>query len=243
MTKSLHSKGIAFPKAVSWQVFDSISSRYDLLNHLLSFGLDFRWRKRLKDFLPSQDNQLLLDVACGTGDVLIVLVQENPRIAKAYGIDLAKKMLGYAQRKVERKGLQGKIQLRHGDAQEIPFPEKTFDTVTIAFGIRNIENPIFVLKEMYRVLKNKGKVLILEFSLPENFLLRTGHLIYLKTIVPLLGGMISGHFKAYRYLNQTIERFPYGEQFRRMMEQVGFHRVQAHPLAGGIACIYEGEKP
>ena len=229
-------------KSDSWRMFDDISPRYDLLNRLLSFGLDVFWRRQLVQFLPTQHNQKLLDLATGTADVPLALVRRSKNIEYAVGIDLADKMLAIGREKVTRAKLEDKILLSHGDASQIPFADNAFDAVTMAFGIRNVEGPLEVLREMRRVLKPQGRALILEFSLPENKILRAAHLFYLRTVVPIVGGLISGHGEAYRYLNQTIERFPRGAAFCAIMADAGFHNVTAHPLLGGIATIYVGEK-
>src|SRR3989338_935262 len=233
---------LTIPKSDSWRMFDDISPRYDLLNRLLSFWLDVFWRRQLVRFLPAQHNQKLLDLATGTADVPLTLVRHHKNIEYAVGIDLADKMLSIGQAKITRAKLEDKIALNHGDARQINFTADVFNVVTMAFGIRNVENPLQALREMRRVLKPEGRALILEFSLPQNKILRAAHLFYLRAVVPTIGGLVSGHREAYRYLNQTIERFSYGVEFCRMMTQAGVHNGRAHPLMGGIATIYVGEK-
>lgn len=225
-------------------MFDEISPRYDLLNRLLSFGLDVFWRRQLVRFLPVRTGRdlSLLDLATGTADVPLTLVRRSKNIEYAVGIDLADKMLAIGREKVTRAKLEDKILLSRGDASHIAFNADVFNVVTMAFGIRNVENPLQVLREMHRALKPQGRALILEFSLPENSTLRALHLFYLRTVVPTIGGLISGHGEAYRYLNQTIERFPCGAAFCAIMADAGFHNVTAHPLLGGIATIYRGDK-
>lgn len=225
----------------SWQIFDRISSKYDFLNHLLSLGLDTNWRRELKFFLPERSDQSLLDLATGTGDVLLVL-SKDPRIGSAYGLDRSKSMLDLAQKKIAAAGLKSSIKLMEGNAAQIPFESETFDVVTMAFGIRNTESPPAVLQEMVRVLKRGGRALILEFSLPENVLLRWVSLFYLRRIVPFVGGLISGDRPAYRYLNKTIESFPYGDDFCDLMNNACFSVVRYQPLTFGIATIYQGTK-
>lgn len=232
---------LTISKSDSWRMFDEISPRYDFLNRLLSFGLDVLWRKRLAAFLPRNEGQRVLDVATGTAEVLLALI-EDPRVQAGFGVDMAERMLDIGRAKAARLGLENRITLHRGDAGQLPFNDNTFDTVTIAFGIRNMEDHNQVLREMRRVLKTGGRALVLEFSLPENKILRALHLFYLRTVVPTIGGLISGHGKAYRYLNQTIETFPYGDDFCVLMEFCGFKDVKAHPLMGGIATIYTGEK-
>lgn len=229
-------------KAESWQMFDRISRRYDLLNRLFSFGLDVLWRKRLSGCLSPQPHQAVLDVATGTADVLLYLMQESPNVSRGFGIDLAVRMLAIGRQKIKSKQLDDKIILQQADAQKLPFPENHFDAVTMAFGIRNMPQPFKVLQEIFRVLKAKGRALVLEFSLPQNRLLREIYLVYLRHIIPPLGAVISGDGQAYRYLNRTIETFPSGKTFCDLLESTGFKNVQAHPLTLGIATIYQGEK-
>ena len=233
---------LAISQANSWQMFNDISQVYDLLNRVLSLGLDTGWRRKLNLFISSSRPLSVLDIATGTADVLIGLVNENQNIERAYGIDLADKMLLKGQHKIDRLGLSQRIKLKNGDAQQVPFPDHHFDVVTMAFGIRNIENPITALKEMHRILKKEGRVLILEFSLPHNPFLKFFYLIYLRILVPFFGGLLSGHYQAYYYLNRTIERFPHGENFCRLMKQVGFKNTKTYPLTFGIATIYQGDK-
>lgn len=233
---------LILPKSDSWQMFNAISPQYDQLNRLLSFNLDRGWRRSLGIWLPNRRKLQLLDLATGTGDVIISLLKRSPDIEAACGLDLADEMLKIAEQKVRAAHLSEKISLRHGDAQAIPYPDESFDVVTTAFGIRNMPVPEKVLAEMFRVLKKGGRVIILEFSLPQNFILRGLQLFYLRQIIPLIGGAISGNFQAYRYLNQTVEKFPYGEAFCELLEDAGFQIVSAQPLTFGIATIYKGDK-
>ena len=200
------------------------------------------WRKKIANYLPNRDQLTILDLATGTADVLLTLCSSKASIESAVGIDLADKMLEVGKKKSVQRGLENKITLQHGDANQILFTADSFDVTTMAFGIRNVENTIFALKEIYRVLKKGGRVLILEFSLPENPLLKFAHLLYLRTFVPFIGGLFSGNFKAYLYLNKTIEKFPYGEHFCRLLKQVGLKNVKANTLLGGIATIYQGDR-
>lgn len=229
-------------KSTSWQMFNDISPRYDFLNHLLSFGLDILWRKRLARFLTDKSDQKVLDCATGTGDVLISLLNNNPNVQSGIGIDLAGKMMTIGRHKVNENKFKGRITLKHGDAHHIPYDANTFDASTIAFGIRNMNDPGRVLREMYRILNEGGRALILEFSLPKNPIVRAGHIFYLRYLVPIIGNLFSGHYQAYRYLNKTIESFPYGEQFCQMMNNAGFKNVKAYPMLFGVATIYSGDK-
>jgi len=223
-------------------MFDDISPKYDFLNHFLSFGLDIRWRRCLTRFLTDKRNQKVLDLATGTGDVLISLLKNNSNVLSGCGLDLADKMMNIGRQKITQGSLDAQITLQHGDAHQIPFDEGHFDTATIAFGIRNMDNPKQVLREMHRVLNSKGRALILEFSLPQNPVIRSVHIFYLRHFVPLIGAIVSGHYRAYRYLNQTIETFPYGDDFCVLLKKSGFINVKAHPLLFGVATIYCGDK-
>ena len=233
---------LTIQKSQSWEMFNSISSNYDFLNHLLSFGLDIHWRKKLAQLAPARAHLKLLDLATGTADVIISLFKNNKNIESAVGIDLAEKMLQIGQGKINQAGLGDKVKLQIGNAGHLLLPSDHFDITTMSFGIRNTTNSQQVLKEIYRVLKNEGRALILEFSMPSNAFFRTVHLGYLRFGVPVIGFIFSGHYKAYKYLNQTIENFPYGKDFCRLMEQEGFKNVAAHQLLWGVATIYVGDK-
>ena len=233
---------LVISKNDSWKMFDQIAKRYDLLNRLLSLDQDTAWRQEIRSHLPRKDNFDLLDIATGTGDVVLDLVKDNPQVHMAYGIDLAEGMLEIAKAKIKTQGLQSKIVFEKADAQALPFLEGTFDAATIAFGIRNMPDLRLALLEMYRVLKKDGRVVILEFSLPKNPLVRVGHWFYINAIVPLVGFLLSGHSSAYRYLAQTIESFPYGERFCKILRQMGFVNVQSKTLMGGAATLYWADK-
>ena len=235
-------ENLVLPKSDSWKMFNSIAGRYDFLNRLLSLGQDIRWRHALKQFLSDSDKQTILDLATGTADVLITLTKNNLKIHHGYGVDPAVKMLEIGRKKIKAKHLDKILTLQEGDAQALSFNAETFDCVTISFGIRNIPDLRLALLEMYRVTKKGGRVLILEFSKPANPLLKAGHWLYLQTVVPLVGLIFSGNFKAYTYLNQTIQTFPYGDRFCKILKQMGFLDVEPHPLMGGVATIYVAQK-
>ena len=233
---------LIFPKTESWKIFNLISKRYDLLNRLLSLGMDISWRQKMIDQIPSSVTLQLLDLATGTADVIIAALEARPNIYNAVGLDMAEEMLKIGRQKVEKKGLSKKIILQAGDAQHLPFGDSSFDVLTISFGIRNIPDLRQVLMEMYRVTKPGGKTLILEFSMPPNVLWRLGYVVYLRCVVPLVGFLFSGNFRAYKYLNQTIEKFPYGDRFCKILRQMGFTDVRTTLLFGGVATIYAAEK-
>lgn len=233
---------LAIPKSQSWEMFNQISSRYDFLNRILSLGLDVGWRQKLVRLLPQREGLRIVDLATGTADVAITLAQDAPQVIRVDGIDMAQQMLAIGRVKVAEKQLNDKVILTHADAQELPFDDGSFDVATISFGIRNVPVLTKGLMEMYRVINNQGKILILEFSMPANPIIRLGHVVYLRFIVPILGYLFSGNYKAYKYLNQTIEQFPYGERFCHILNQVGFTDVKMHPLLFGTATIYEASK-
>lgn len=223
-------------------MFDRIAHRYDLLNRLLSGGRDRAWRKRMLSLLPSGNELEILDLACGTADVLLSLAKGSGRVKSGVGLDMSAEMLLIGADKIKREGLGDKLRLVRSDASVIPAPNTSFDTITIAFGIRNVIDVPEALREMYRCVKPGGRVLILEFSLPRNRLIRAAYLVYFRKILPLIGGIISGDNYAYRYLNETVESFPYGEAFVGLMSEAGFDRVEQHEQTFGVATIYVGEK-
>lgn len=217
-------------------LFNSIASRYDAINRILSFGLDLHWRRALRKHLPLQQNLHLLDVATGTGDQLLALLPDR-RIASAIGVDIAREMLERGRFKLKKWSSQ--VQLQEGDALSLAFGAHTFDAVTISFGIRNVPNPHLALQEMHRVLKPQGRILILEFSMPRTWRLPF-YRLYLRHILPRVGGLLSGNPDAYRYLNRTIESFPSGDAFLAWMRQAGFTNLSAHPMTGGAVTLYVG---
>jgi len=230
-------------KSTSWQMFNRIAKTYDSVNRLLSFGLDVGWRKKVGLLLPKKEQVALLDLATGTADQVLLLCKEHPQqISEAIGMDLSEGMLEKGREKVDQQKLQDVIRLETGDAVNIPSENSRFDAITISFGIRNVPDVPASLREMHRVLRPEGKTLILEFSMPKNPIVRFGHLFYLRYVLPLVGGLISGDYEAYRYLNTSIEAFPYGESFCSLMKEAGFSTVRQHPVTFGIATIYEGIK-
>lgn len=225
-----------------WKMFDRIAHRYDLLNRLLSLGQDVVWRNRVARCLPEKPGQHVLDLATGTGDQLISIFSKSGRVAGGIGIDMAENMLALGRSKLKKRKLDQALKLQTGDATAIPFPENTFDAVTISFGIRNVTEVLHALQEMRRVLQPGGRAIILEFSLPKNRLLRRFYLFYFRHILPRIGGLISGDSYAYRYLNETVETFPYGKEFCDLLWKAGFDAVKMTPLTFGIATIYQGDK-
>ena len=224
------------------QMFDRIAPAYDILNHLFSFGRDFSWRSRLADAVVKNEKLQVLDLATGTGDVLISLLERNPNIAEAVGLDISENMLALCRRKFTRHKLANRIKLVRADVTASSLVSESFDVVTMGFGIRNTPDAFKTLTEIHRLLKEGGTVLILEFSMPTNRILRGFYLFYLRFFVPLLGRLLSGDNHAYSYLDTSIENFHRPEDFRNLMQKAGFSNVSAKPLTFGVACLYQGSR-
>jgi len=225
-------------------MFDRIAPRYDLLNHLLSFGQDFFWRRKVAKYLNSSRNGKLeiLDLATGTGDLLISLFRENRNIAKAVGLDISENMLAICREKINSHKLTEHISLMQADVARIPFTENSFDVVTIAFGIRNTADASETLKEMHRILRPGGISLIMEFSLPQVRIIRGCYLLYLRCLLAIIGCVVSGDNYAYRYFGKTVENFYSADDFCALMKEAGFQNVLANQLTAGVVCIYRGYK-
>ena len=223
-------------------MFDRIAHRYDFLNHLLSAGLDIRWRRRAVRFLPTQPGARILDLACGTGDLAIAAAKHLGADCEIVGIDLAEKMLEIGREKIKAQGLEQQISLRTGDGMALPLPDRDCDAAMIAFGIRNMPDSRGCLQEIRRVLKPSGRLVVLEFSLPSNHLVRAWYLFYFRYLLPLIGSIFSGDSYAYCYLNRTVETYEHGEQFLELLRHAGFAETSQQRLSMGIATIYVGDK-
>ena len=224
------------------RMFDRIVRTYSLLNHILSFGRDFSWRRTLADALDKDRELKVLDMATGAGDLLVSLLRRNPNIAQAVGLDISENMLAACRRKIAAYKFAGRVTLMHADAACTGLPDESFDVVTMGFGIRNTPDVFKTLTEIHRVLKPSGTAFILEFSLPPNRILRRIYLVYLRYFVPLVGCLISRDRTAYRYLNKTIESFCRIEDFCDLMRKAGFSGVRAEPLTFGVVSLYKGAK-
>jgi demethylmenaquinone methyltransferase/2-methoxy-6-polyprenyl-1,4-benzoquinol methylase len=222
------------------QMFDTISSRYDLINTVLSLGLDRYWRKAVCKHLPKKQKLKLLDCATGTGDLLVTLLRNCPAIYDAIGTDPSKEMLALAAPKLAPYSHCSR--LISAPAEAIPFPDNMFDAITISFGIRNVADVSQSLSEIYRTLAPQGRLIILEFSHPKRKPVRLLHQFYLNRIVPNIGKWLSKNKEAYTYLSKTIETFPQGEALGGILRQAGFTNVQIKPLTLGIVSVYIGEK-
>lgn len=221
-------------------MFDSIAYRYDLLNHLLSGGVDFYWRHAAIETLASRKPKRILDVATGTADFAITALRLNPE--EVVGVDISEAMLEFGRRKLAAKMLSHKIRLEQGEAENLEFPDDHFDAAIVAFGARNFENLEGGLSEMRRVLKPRGTLVVLEFSRPRVFPFKQLYFFYFLNILPFVGRIVSKDKEAYRYLPDTVMQFPDGEEFLDLLRKIGFSSVKRRPLTFGIATIYCGEK-
>lgn len=215
-------------------MFDSIAESYDKLNHILSFGLDRMWRKKLVGEVVGNGAKKVLDVACGSGDVAIALYNAGMEVT---GVDISGKMLNVARKKSPEK-----IEYMYGDASELPFKEESFDCITIAYGIRNFDKLDKCMKEFYRIVKKGGSIQILEFGIPDNAVWRAIYSFYFKNILPVIGRSISGNKSAYQYLPESSFSFPYGKEFCKVLSKGGFRETRYKPLTGGVSFLYAGKK-
>ena len=229
-------------KQESYKIFDEVAPTYDSLNKLLSFGIDRYWRRQIKRHLPKKSELRILDLATGTADVALLL-GKNKNVARVDGIDMSKGMIELGKKKAIKRGLQNKVDLYIDDGCQLGHADSSFDVTTVSFGIRNFPDFKKGLSEKFRVLKPGGRAMVMEFSLPSNFFIKAFYLFYFRVILPFVGNMLSGHGDAYSYLNQTVEDFPYGEDFAQAMREAGFQDVRFKPLTFGIATLYIGDKP
>lgn len=221
-------------------MFNDIAGRYDLLNHLLSMGIDRGWRKKLVKLMSHDKPRRILDLATGTGDLAIAAVKINPE--SIIGTDIAEEMLAVGIEKVKKLGLDKIITLKKADSENLPFQDAEFDAAMVAFGVRNYENLSLGLKEMARVLKPGSKAFILEFSKPRNFPVKQLFGFYSRFILPLIGRIISKHSSAYTYLPESVAAFPQDEEFIRIMLDSGFSKAEFISLSFGITNLYIGKK-
>jgi demethylmenaquinone methyltransferase/2-methoxy-6-polyprenyl-1,4-benzoquinol methylase len=219
-------------------MFDAIAPRYDLLNHLLSAGIDKRWRRRAIASLGLTGRQTLIDVCTGTADVAL----EAAGAARIVGVDFAGAMLALGRRKVHAAGKTRSIALVRGDAMRLPVGDRVADATTVAFGIRNVQRPEVACAEMARVLRPGGRLAILEFGVPNIPGVSALYLWYFRRILPLIGRMISGHSGAYTYLPASVGTFPPPAEFMTLLRQAGFTDVRAVPLTFGIVYLYTAAK-
>ena len=225
------------------QMFDGIAPDYDRLNHLMSLGVDRSWRRRaLRETVDAQRPQAVLDIACGTGDFSLAIARRMHPDSRITGLDLSEGMLAMMREKVAKAGLSERISCLQGDCEEMPFADGSFDVVTIAFGIRNFEHREAALREILRVLRPGGRLVILELSVPENKLLRWGYNLYFMHFVPWIGGLVSGDKAAYKYLPASVQRFPGRREWTATMARCGYADVRHRAFTFGLCRMYTGNK-
>lgn len=224
-----------------WKTFNLIALRYDKVNRLMTLGLDRRWRRALAQWLPQSESLKIIDCASGTCDQIIAVLEMTPH-RQIWGTDLAEDMLSIGRKKLDSYPFGDKVVLQKANALALPFPDGFFDCAMMSFGIRNIEDPVACLKELYRVVKPGGCVLILECSTPSNGWIKAGHRFYMRWIMPWIGGIVSGNRAAYHYLNTTSAAFPSGIDFGVLVHKAGFRVFESRPLTGGVVSLYRAEK-
>lgn len=222
------------------EMFDNISKRYDLLNHLLSLNIDKGWRRKVVKLVKADSPKLVLDVATGTADLAIAIAKGTG--AQITGADISEGMLEVGREKVAKKGLDAKIVLEQGDSENLPYADNTFDAITVAFGVRNFQNLHNGLKDMMRVLKPGGQLVVLEFSQPKRFPFKQIYWLYFKAVLPTVGKLVSKDPRAYTYLPESVEAFPYGEAFEGELRKAGLKPTLTRPVTFGIASIYQARK-
>lgn len=222
------------------EMFDNISPKYDLLNHVLSGGIDILWRKKAIRQLKPMQPKTILDIATGTGDFAIEALALKPE--RIVGVDISEGMLAVGRTKMKARGLDSVIELRQGDSERLPFKDNEFDAVIVSFGVRNFENLLVGLTDMQRVTRSGGTCVVLEFSNPRAFPFKQLYGFYSGTILPLIGRLVSKDASAYTYLPESVQAFPDGPDFLRIFEAAGFTNTKWIPLTFGVASIYIGQK-
>ena len=222
------------------KMFDSIAPRYDLLNRVLSAGIDQKWRKKVIRLILEKSPQRVLDVATGTADLAIMAAHSG--VPQTVGVDISEEMLAVGKRKVVAKGLSEKVALQTGDAEKLPFEDAQFDACMVSFGVRNFEDLDEGLREIHRIIRPGGRLVVLEFSRPAAFPIKQLYGFYNAYILPNIGKLLSGDTAAYTYLPESIVAFPEGEAFLDHMREAGFKTVRDQRLTFGIASIYVGER-
>lgn len=222
-------------------MFDDIAPSYDRLNHIMSMDIDKIWRKRVVRIVRRRGAKRILDMATGTGDLAIAMA-ERIHGSTILGADLSPEMLAVAKQKIERQGLDERITLEECNAEQISLTDESVDAVTVAFGVRNFQHRETALKEIFRVIRPGGHLIVLEFSNPSNPMVRFVYKLYSHRLLPLVGGIVSHNRPAYDYLPRTIDEFPTPEKFKQMLLDAGFTKVRRRSQSWGIAQIYIAEK-
>ena len=220
-------------------MFDAISPKYDLLNRLFSLGIDQGWRRKVIRYVAKEPVEQLLDVATGTADLAILAAKKVKHVT---GVDISEGMLEIGRKKVAERKLSDRITLQHADSAALPFADASFDAITVAFGVRNFEDLERGIREMVRVLKPNGRLFVLEFSKPHKAPMKQLVRFYFHRIMPLIGRMVSKDSAAYTYLPQSVDAFPEGADFIRILSNCGLSEAKAEPLTGGIATLYTARK-
>ncbi|NHF60842.1 bifunctional demethylmenaquinone methyltransferase/2-methoxy-6-polyprenyl-1,4-benzoquinol methylase UbiE [Flavobacteriaceae bacterium TP-CH-4] len=227
-------------KAQVTKMFDTISTDYDGLNRVISFGIDIKWRKRVVNILKQRKPKSILDIATGTGDLAINLIETGAD--RIVGLDISPGMLEVGKRKVRQKKMDDTIEMVVGDSENLPYKDNSFDAVTVAFGVRNFETLEKGLAEIYRVLDEKGTFVVLETSVPTKEPYKQGYRFYTKYILPAIGRLFSKDRSAYAYLSESASVFPHGEAFNNILRKIGFIEVENKPQTFGVASIYVATK-
>jgi demethylmenaquinone methyltransferase / 2-methoxy-6-polyprenyl-1,4-benzoquinol methylase len=222
------------------QMFDSVSPRYDFLNHVLSGGIDILWRKKAIKMLRPENPKSILDIATGTGDFAIEALALKPQ--KIVGVDISEGMLSFGREKIKKLGMENVISMQKGDSEKLHFEDNTFDAVIVSFGVRNFENLEKGLTDMCRVMKTGGTCIVLEFSKPKSFPFKQLYNFYFKNILPVVGKIISKDPAAYTYLFESVQAFPDGDDFLNVFNRAGFTNTKCVPLTFGVSSIYIGKK-
>ncbi|MBR5141899.1 MAG: bifunctional demethylmenaquinone methyltransferase/2-methoxy-6-polyprenyl-1,4-benzoquinol methylase UbiE [Bacteroidales bacterium] len=219
------------------RLFNSIASDYDRLNHILSLNIDKGWRRKAVKEIADKDSPVkVLDVACGTGDFTIEIAKKVSAGSEVIGVDISEGMMEIGKEKMLKTGVTAEMTV--ADCEALPYDQNTFDRIAVGFGVRNFEHLDLGLREMCRVLKPDGKLVILELSLPSNRLVRGCYMLYFQKILPMVGGFLSGDRGAYEYLRTSVLRFPAPDKFIEMLKSAGFEQVEHRPLTFGICRMY-----
>ena len=219
------------------RLFNSIASDYDRLNHILSLNIDKGWRRKAVKEIADKDSPVkVLDVACGTGDFTIEIARKVAVGSEVIGVDISEGMMEIGKEKILKAGVAAEMSV--ADCEALPYDQNTFDRIAVGFGVRNFEHLDLGLREMCRVLKPDGKLVILELSLPSNRLVRGCYMLYFQKILPMVGGFLSGDRGAYEYLRTSVLRFPAPDKFIEMLKSAGFEQVEHRPLTFGICRMY-----
>ena len=222
------------------QMFDNISGNYDGLNKVISFGTDAKWKQKILKMVAASQPKSILDIATGTGDLAILFATTSA--TEIIGLDISQGMLDIGKKKIEAQKLDSKIQMVLGDGENIPYPDNYFDVITVAYGVRNFENLEKGLSEILRVLKPNGTFIILETSVPTQFPFKQGYYVYTNFIMPTIGKLFSKDQKAYTYLSNSAQNFPFWEALNNILRKIGFIDVKDLPQTMGVATIYKATK-